>query len=231
MPEPFEDPRKTDMRARSEIAVDASGHELVNKPVSFAIGGDLKGAIKGDLQSLDGNEVRYVYYLRPEVKRPVPQWLVNLAAAAREQDHLKLYAVVTVVTEAFEKSCRAGRVALLRLTDENTFEMIVDADELDSAEIAAQLKAEIRTLRRRMEKKLALNQGSIESSYSKVNELTRGMEADARDNYINAVERAANRWDDWGARISSMLDEAAGTGDEGLIKTAERLIEEGAESD
>lgn len=230
MSETFEDPRKTDMRARAEIAVDDAGHELVQSPVSFPLGGGLRGAIRGDLQSLDGHQVRHAYYLRPEAKRPVPQWLINVAKDARTRENLVVHAVVVEVTDQIVKSCRAGRVGLLLLREENTFEQIVDPSAEDSEEIAAQLRDRIKTARRRMENKLNLNRSDIEERFSKVNELTRGMDHEVRDRYIESVERAGTSLDEWGTRVSTMLDEAAGNGDETLIESAEALIEAGVET-
>jgi hypothetical protein len=226
---PFEEPRKADMRARAVVAIDAAGYELVSTPKAFPIPAGLRGAIKGDLQSLNGEQVRQAYYLRPEGGKPIPQWLVNLAAAARNIEDLRLFVVVTEVSSVLEKSCRASGVGLLRLTDDDTFELVVDPSESDPVAIASALEVEIKTLRRRMETKLNLNKGTLEQNYSKVNELTAGMPPNTRDQYIETVEQAASRWDEWGIRISELLDEAASTGNLALVQAAQKLIEEGAE--
>jgi hypothetical protein len=217
------------MRARAAIAIDAAGYELVSTPKSYRLPEGLQGAVKGDLQSLNGEQVCQAYYLRPEGAKPIPQWLVNLAKAARDIDDLRLFVVVTEVSSVLEKSCRASGVGLLRLTEDDTFELVVDPSEEDPVAIAASIESEIRDLRRRMETKLTLNKGTLEQNYGKVNELTVGMPAKTRDQYIETVEQAAGRWDVWGARISELLDEAASAGDTNLIQAARRLIEEGAE--
>jgi hypothetical protein len=229
MTSPFEDPRKADMRARAGIAIDAAGYELVSTPVTYQLPPGLRGSIKGDLQSLNGEQVRQAYYLRPEGNKPVPQWLVNLAKVARDIEDLKLFVVVTEVSSVLEKSCRASGVGLLRLTDDDTFDLVVDPSDTDPVAIAAALDTEIKTLRRRMEVKLDLNKGTLEQNYGRVNELTTGMPPSTRDQYIVSVEQAASRWDEWGTRISEMLDEAASTGNGALVQTAQQLIEEGAE--
>jgi hypothetical protein len=189
----------------------------------------LRGAIKGDLQSLDGAEHRYCYYLRPDGKRAIPQWLANFSAAARDLDDLDVFVVVTEVSATLERSCRAAGVGLLRLTDEDTFEMVVSPSEAAALAAVAQVTETAKDARRRMENKLELNLNAISDNFSKVNEITAGMTSQRRDHYIEAVEQASARWTEWGERISTMIDEAAATGDQDLLNAAIRLIEEGAE--
>lgn len=229
MSELFEDPRKTEMRARAEIAIDAAGYELVAEPVTYALGGGLNGSLKGDLQSLDGNEVRYAYYLRPDPRKAVPQWLVNLARAAGDHGEVRMFLVVTERHGTLERSCRSARVGLLLLTADNTFDMLVDPDENAAEEQAAEISRKAREARRRMETKLQLNTRSIGDNYAKVNEITTGMPTELRDKYIDNVEHSATLWDEWGQRVSTMLDEAAANGDEVILTAAERLIEQGAQ--
>ena len=231
MNEPFEEPRKTEMRDKSMIAIDAAGYEQVAALVAYKLSADLTGAIKGDLQSLDGEQIRQAYYLRPDGTKPLPQWLANIARAALELDDLKVFVVVTEVSSVLEKSCRACGMGLLRLTEEATFELVLKPGEMDAEVVAAVVMERIRESRRRMENKLNLKKRTLESNYARVDELTTGMDPKVRDQYIEKFEQAAGRWDNWGARISEMLDEAASTGSEGLIEAAEQLIEEGAEED
>jgi len=217
------------MRTRAIVAIDAAGYELVTTPVAFPLPAGLRGSIKGDLQSLNGEQVRQAYYLRPEGGKPIPQWLVNMARAARGIEDLTLFVVVIEVSSLLEKSCRASGVGLLRLTEDDTFDLVVDPAETDPVAIASALEAEISTLRRRMESKLDFNKSKLEQNYSKVDELTVGMPEKTRDQYIVTVEQAANRWDEWGMRISELLDEARSTGNAALVQAAQQLIEEGAE--
>jgi hypothetical protein len=191
----------------------------------------LTGAITGDLQSLDGEQVRHAYYLRPDGTKPIPQWLANIARAALELDDLEVFVVVTEVSSVLEKSCRACGMGLLRLTEEATFELVLKPGEMDAEVVAAAVMEKIRDLRRRMENKLKLKKGALDSNYARVDELTMGMDPNVRDQYIEKFEQAVGRWEHWGARISEMLDEAASTGSEGLIEAAGQLIEEGAEED
>jgi hypothetical protein len=229
--EPFEEPRKIEMREQSTIAIDAAGYEQVASPVAYNLSTDLTGAIKGDLQSLDGEQIRQAYYLRPDGTKPIPQWLANIARAALELDEIKVFVVVTEVSSVLEKSCRACGMGLLLLTEERTFELVLQPGEMDAEVVAAAVVEKVRNLRRRMENKLNLKKGALESNYARVDELTTGMDPNVRDQYIEKFEQAGGRWDNWGARISEMLDEAVSTGSEGLIEAAAQLIEQGAEED
>jgi len=82
-----------------------------------------------------------------------------------------------------------------------------------------------------MEQKLDLKKGSLESDYSRVDEITSGMPRKTRDEYIESVERAITRWEDWGISIFQTLDEAASESNMALVEEAEKMIEQDVESD
>jgi hypothetical protein len=228
---PFEDPRKTDMRGRCEIAIDSAGHELAQSLSTFPLPEGLKGVIKGDLQSLDGQDVKHIYYLRPIGNKPVPQWLVTMAAAARERDDIELFLVVEDVGVALEKSCESRGVGLLRLTEDDAFEMVVNPSDFEPEVIEQAVATRIKDTRRRMEQKLDLKKGSLEDDYSRVDEITSGMPRKTRDEYIESVEQALTRWEDWGLAISQKLDEAGSESNLALVEEAEKMIEQDVESD
>jgi len=231
MAQPFEDPRKTDMRGRCEIAIDAAGQEMAASLETYPMPAGLQGAIKGDMQSIDGEDIRNIYFLRPVGDKPVPQWLVASAAAARERDDIRVLLVVEEVGAVLESSCRNRGVGLLRLTDDNAFELVVDPDEFEPEAIEEQLAVRIRAARRDMERKLDLRKSSLEKDYGRVDELTSGMPRDTRDKYIVSVEQALTRWDEWGLGISQKLDEAAADNDMSLVEQAEQMIEQDIEPD
>lgn len=189
------------------------------------------GVIKGDLQSLDGEDVRHIYYLRPIGNKAVPQWLVATAAAARERDDIKVLLVVEEVGAVLESSCENRGVGLLRLTEDNAFEMIVDPDDFEPEAIEEAMADRIRDARRRMEQKLDFKKSSIEKDYGRVDEITSGMPGKTRDVYIESVEQALTKWEEWGVEISQKLDEAGSTLDMALVKEAERMVEKDVESD
>ncbi len=233
MTHPFEDPRKTEMRGRCEVAIDHASHESVDDVVSIGlpVESGLNGAIRGDLQSLDGEGVRYAYYLRPESNRPLPQWLGNLARATHQMDGVRLYVVVSDVSAVMERSCRAAGAGLLRLTAENIFEHIVDPSEFDPSKLRAEFRNRVSDLRRRLETKLDLNLRSIEQRFARVDELTQGMSSEIRDKYIAECEEADYRWRGWGEDMSTRLDEALEAQDDDELKAIERELVRGAAED
>jgi hypothetical protein len=228
---PFEDPRKTDMRGRCEVAIDLAGHELAPALNTFPLPNGLTGVIKGDLQSIDGQDIRHIYYLRPIGNKPVPQWLVTMATAARQRDDIELFLVVEEVGAALEKSCESRGVGLLRLTEEDAFEIVVNPGDFEPEVVEQAVAVRIKEARRRMEQKLDLKKGSLESDYSRVDEITSGMPRKTRDEYIESVEQATTRWEDWGISISQTLDEAASESNMALVEEAEKMIEQDVESD
>jgi hypothetical protein len=228
---PFEDPRKTDMRGRCEIAIDAAGHELATSLSTYPLPEGLTGVIKGDLQSVDGEDVRHIYYLRPIANKAVPQWLVTTAAAARGRDDVRVLLVVEDIGAVLESSCENRGVGLLRLTEDNAFEMVVDPDDFEPEAIEEEMTTRIREARRRMEQKLDLKKSGLEKDYGRVDEITSGMPGKTREVYIESVEQALTRWDEWGVEISQKLDEAGSTLDLAIVEEAERMIEKDVESD
>jgi hypothetical protein len=193
--------------------------------------GQLKGAIVGDIQSLDGEQVRYAYYLRPDPSKALPQWLINFARAAAEDPTIRIYVVVHEVTTAIEKTCGACGAGLLRLTVDNTVEQILEFGAVDPARRQAEFEAKVKDARRRLETKLSLNLKTVDVNYGRVTELTRGMPAKTRDEYIEGVEEAERRWRDWADELSSRLDGVQASQDENELLSIESLIKEGAMSE
>lgn len=218
------------MRGRCEIAIDAAGHELATSFATYPLLGNLQGVIKGDLQSIDGKDTRHIYYLRPFGNKAVPQWLANTAAAARDRDDIRVLLVVEHVGNALETSCANRGVGLLRLTDDNAFELVVDPDEFLPEAIEEALVSRIKDTRRRMERKLDLKKTTLEKDYGRVDELTSGMPSKTRDEYIDSVGRALTLWDEWSVGISQKLDEASTSVDASLVDEAEQMIEEDIEA-
>ena len=233
MPKPFEDPRKSEMREQFKIALDGAGHEIVDEPVPvpYPAAAGLKGAILGDIQSLDGEQVRYAYFLRLNASKPVPQWLANMARIALEKDLVRVYVVVTEATTIVEKTCRACGAGLICLTVENVAQEVVKFGDVDSVKRKVEFEKRVKDARRRLDTKLDLNLKYLENNFSKVSELTQGMPADLRDKYIEDVENAERRWRDWADDISVRIDAVLASQDENEMATVERLIKEGAISE
>jgi hypothetical protein len=229
MAEPFEDPRKAELRARCEVAIDASGYELVSNLASFPFTGTLQGKIKGDLQSIDGESIRYIYYLRPSGNKPLPQWLISAAQSSREYPEIRLFVVAGNIGDSLEKSCETQGMGLLKVTDDNTFEMIINPADLEEEQRAAEFDGRITEARREMERKLQLKTKALTEDYGTVAVLTEGMPAKTRDQYIEDVEQVVARWEEWGREISEKLDAAAAFGSEAALSVALELIDAGIE--
>ena len=233
MPSPFEDPTKTDMRGRCEIAIDQSGHEIVTNPVKVVLRPDceIRGGLRGDLQSTDGEGIRYCYYLRPGAADALPKWLANLAAETHRIGGTKLYVVAYEVSVAFERSCKAAGAGLLLLTNEDAFEHRLDFDTTLPEVLETEFKANIDRLRREMESKLKLNQERLVARFNEIGDLTREMPEEVVDKYEGSVEREYRIWTSWSEGISAGLDIAFATRSSADLEAIARLIDDGPEFD
>jgi hypothetical protein len=226
----YEDPRKTLMRERCEIAIDSAGYTL-RTPVSipFSAGSPLQGAIVGDLQALDVDGVVHVYYLRPETTKPLPQWLSNLAIEARKIERVRLYVIVEASSPVLDKTCRAAGAGLLRLDENGLFEIVVDIGEADVAAQQESFRKQLAGIRRKLENKLDLNVDEVKSNFGTVARITAGMPEKKRENYLKDVERQLERWRGWGERMSAQLDETLASGDPAALSRIDEEIDKGPE--
>jgi hypothetical protein len=231
---PFEDPRKQDLEGRVRIALDAAGYSVADDIVAIELPleAGLRGKLRGDIQTI-GERSRSAFFVRPDSTKAVPQWIANLARAAHDVDDTRVYIVVEEVTGLIEQSCKACGAGLLVLksTDEYELEMVVRPEDYEPADEDASFRAEIRSLRRRLESKLKLNLEAATSDFLKVRELTVEVAAEIREEYLSAVEDSDARWREWGDRISARLDEALSTKDRAELEAIGRLIERGIDED
>jgi hypothetical protein len=233
MPEPFEDPDKTELRERTLIAIDDAAQDLVEPPITLAFpaGSKLRGKVKGDVQSVDGDGHHFFFYLRIGGDAAIPGWIANIASASHNLDNCQVYIVATETSTLLEQSCRANGAGLLRITEENTFEHLIDYSELDPAQNHQDFALRAGDVRRRLERKLSTQLESLNGNYHKTEELTSGMTSKKRDEYVKGVEDAIERWDTWGAHVSSKLDEAAALDSGEMLAYVEELIAAGAIND
>ena len=126
----FQEPAKTEMVSRCKIAIDLAGYDLVDPPVKVQLPdtSELQGVLKGDLQSLDGEMVRYCYYVRANEMPILPTWLANLAEVCHDISDTKFYIVVPETNPGFERSCKAAGAGLLLLSDDNEFQHVLNFD-------------------------------------------------------------------------------------------------------
>lgn len=225
-PAPFEDPEKTALRARCEIAIDQAGFALVDPPETVQVP-SLRGGVKGDLQSLDAGDIRYCYYLRPSGVVSLPQWLANLATATHQIDNVKLYIVAELETPELEKACRAAGAGLLTLTADNTFTHVIDFDAVSPPVADSVLDDKVSDVRRALERKLELNKDILKDRLAHVVQLTKGMPARKEERYAEKVEGQYAQWEDWGVRVSERLDAAYAARDADAVEAIRADVEAG----
>jgi len=229
MSHPFEEPAKSDLRGRSEIAIDQAGQQLVTELVSLELPSDLQlqGRLKGDLQSLDGEGYRYCYFLRPKPGDALPKWLANLAVASRHMQLVKVYVVVEEASASFERSCKAAGAGLLRVTEDNEFEHVLDFDSILPEALDAELAQSLDQLRREMETKLELHTAALKDRFQKIGELTSGMSEKLAEEYSKSTERQYRAWTDWSEKISRDLDAALAGRDREAVEHIRRELDAG----
>lgn len=228
-PAPFEEPAKTDLRDRCEIAVDQAGYELVETPKSIPYPEDieLNGSIRGDVQSLDASGVRTCYYVRPQRSTSLPKWLANIARASHSVTAVRFYLVVNDSTIELERACRESGAGLLSINLDNAFEVVVDYDAVQPRSRDAAFEDREAEVRRRLETRVNLKRTELELRFSKLAELTNGMPAHVADKYTQEVERMHSLWTDWGDDIGRKLDAAFATKDPDELEAISLEVEHG----
>jgi len=228
MNRPFEDPRKTEMRGRCEVAIDVAGHDLaeiisIRPPEAAAI----HGSIKGDLQSVDGDGLRYCYYLRPGKPGALPQWIASIASAAQEVSGCEVYVVVEEISPEMIESSRSAGAGLLLLTEDDAFDWLVDPSDWSPDAERAIFIAEVKEVRRLLEARLSLNMNAIQDNFSKVQQLTQGFSPQKRDEYVSDLEQARVMWSSWSDDLSARLDAVAASRNKGELELIKSAIEAG----
>ena len=226
---PFEEPAKTEMRGRCEIAIDQAGHELVEDLLSIDLPADLdlQGKLKGDIQSLDGEGNRYCYYLRPTTSDTLPKWLANLAGAAHRLQDVRLYIVVENPSPPFEKACKAAGAGLLVLNADNEFAHVLDFETTLPAQVDAAFAAKLDDVRRSLEAKVDLHLTQLQGRFETVGDLTQGMDSDVADQYTENIERQYKIWRRWADGLSEQLDDAYATRNPEALVVIGAAIEQG----
>ena len=233
MAAPFEEPAKIELKARCEIAIDQAGFDLVEKVTRVELPADaeVQGALKGDLQSLDGEGQRYCYYVRPNPPEVLPEWLAKLATAAHHVANVKFYLVVPAVNDSLRASCESAGAGLLMLNEDEEFEHVLDFDELMPTVPDEVVAEQVRGLRRRLEAKLDLDQNAIQSKIESVSRETRGMDEKTAAGYREKLERDYRELGEWAANISEVLDQAYSARDLAVLDGLGGKIDAGFEGE
>lgn len=225
----FEDPRKKELRLRAQAAIEAAGHEVLDEPVpiDYPDGTDLKGRIRGDIQSVDGGGVRYICFVRPDAERALPEWIRNTVLAAAALDDVLVHVVIGDKSEIIEEGSRACGAGLLLATEDMTLEQLLEPTDPDpDAELDA-IRARAKDLRYRLSSKTNLNLVANEKKFSDVTALTANMPASTRDKYVLKIEEADRTWREWSENLAAEIDWAVTEQDASALDLLEALINAG----
>lgn len=229
MSNPFEDPRKRDLRERAAVAIEGSGHALVDPPTPVALpaGSDLKGEILGDIQSRDSKDALHVYFVRTNATKPIPGWIQKLAQASHQIAGLRVHVVVEEVSSVLEKSCKSCGAGLLLVRATYELEVIVDPDDFSPAAVEAAFKERASALRSQLLTSRDWYLNAARDQFAKVAEATDGMPDHVADQWIARAENRGEILRDWADRLGAMLDEAEANRDPTQLEAIKHLIDEG----
>lgn len=232
MAAPFEDPAKGEMRAEARAALDQAGHEECDPPKEYALGDHiegLKGVLSGDIQTLDSNGTRHLFFLRTRSKGPLPQWLSNYLRAANSISGVEGHVVVRSSDAAMVAACQAVGAGLILLRDGPTLDVLQDARDLDPNAVRDAFLERSREARRRLDNKVQMNLRSVESQFAQMDQLTAGMPHRDRARWKAAVEAKADTWHRWNDEVTARLDRVDVSLDSDELEAIERDILEGPE--
>ncbi len=231
VPAPYEVPSKTEMRFRCEVAIDQAGHQLEAKPQAISLpGSDIKGRVRGDLQSRDDTGDLYCYYIRSVAEDAIPQWLADYGRHVRKVPNTRLYVVYEAASADLEQSCKVAGIGLVVLTDDNRFEYIVNFDDVLPEELEEEVREQIRSVRRKFESKLDTHRKSLDSRISQVAEITANMPEEMSSNFLSNLEAEGRKLEDWSVEISRELDSLSASFDHEELSRVLDRIEAGARS-
>lgn len=205
----YEEPEKTRMRNLAVIALDQAGFTLVSDPVRIALptGAKIIGSLVGDMQSINSRNVRTFYYLRPGSPGVVPKWIANLARSSHAIESGEVYIVVTDYASGMVESCKDNGCGLLRVSDEGTFEMVVDYTLTRPSSLEEVIEERLTEIRREMEHKVDSTRKLVDAKYSQYVPLIPTIHNDKADDYTERFDSQYRSIDKWGDDMSRRLDE------------------------
>lgn len=215
------------MRSATEVALDQAGYTLASTLTKVPLPAPLQGVLRGDLQSLDGEDRRTFYYLRSTTENALPQWLANIARASHDLRAGDMYIVVRDYSGPFKQSCIDAGAGLLLLTEESTFEIVLAWTDMSPRNLSAEVQEEVAKLRRSMEQKLKLLTDEVASRHQQITRLVADMESTAAGSYLKRIEAEYKATDDWGFEISTMLDGVSVENASTLLPSISALVDEG----
>jgi hypothetical protein len=204
----FEDPRKTAMREPCKAAIDRAGHHIRDEPQAILAPDDaeVEGAIQGDLQSVDAQEIVHCYYLRPEAPTSVPHWLAGIARAAQLRGDAMVHFVVEISNDEIEESCRRLGIGLLVLQEDFSFDQRAAFSFTPDAHEDDEHRKAIAEVRQELVSTLDLRRSSIESEYSEVRRIISSFPVGEQEQFEEDLASKRKRLDQWEIEMSQELD-------------------------
>ena len=138
-----------------------------------------------------------------------------------------VFLVVDESNQLLVDSCKTSGVGLLRLTDVDEFELLVEPLGHKALEASKAFQAALDSSRRALETKLDRQLTIIAGQFGDLAELTQGMNEAQQARYAADLERRERAWREWADQLSVMLDEAAASRKSADIQAIDELIEEG----
>jgi hypothetical protein len=134
-------------------------------------------------------------------------------------DNVEVHVVVTEAADAIKKSCASVGAGLALLKDDNTIEMILTYETPSQVGAKKQHLASAKSARRKLEKKVELNLGRLQTQFDEVAKVTAGMPTKLKEKYRSEIEAESLAWSEWLSEMSERLD-AASTSDDPVAEVA-----------
>jgi len=226
---PFEDPAKTALVERCRVAVESAAYTLAENLQRLEMPADLelRGVVQGDVQSLDGAGVRFIYVVRPGVPDKLPIWIANWARACHMMTDVRLYVVVEDHQAEFATACVKAGAGLLVINSADQFELVHDFEGNLPEDLDKEFERRARELRKTMSTKQELNLTMVKEKFSKVGTLTADFNEQMADSYKELIEREHEAWVNWGEEIGNALDDALTERSQDRLGEVEEMIIQG----
>jgi hypothetical protein len=226
--ESLEDPRKIELREQLSAALDGAGFDVdeTRAPVPYPEGTNLKGpGIKADVSCADSNGTRHLYFLRLHPSKPLPGWLINIVTASYGLAQVEVHVAVTAESAQIRASCSTVGVGLVRVRDDNTIETVLAYTTPSQTSAKKELLAAVKVARRRLETKVELNLGRLQTRFDEIASVTAGMPTAMKNKYRLGIEEESLGWQEWLADMSERLDALSTSGDSRALAELEAEIE------
>ena len=227
----LEDPRKTELRSRCEVAVEAAGFTVLQqRPLTpWPPDAGLKGALLGDVVGEDGRQHRDHYFVRVDGERALPEWLVSATEASFAMSGVRIIVVAENPGESLSAACAATGTGLARITELNHLELICEYGEPQQDAQATRFRKRARDVRRKMEAKAQLNTRKLEESYQETDAVTKQMAGHRRSAYLEPIENAIVVWRTWNEEMADRISEALASEDAAALDRIEADVLRGPE--